>query len=152
MPTALTAQNGQKRLRYVENAEQVHLQLVAKFSSPAQNVSPAPFSEFEEHLGIASNILSNRLDRLVHLGVLFAGPASDQRSRLVYRLTEKGHDLYSVPLALLTWGERWLACGENLTKLTHTPCRHRLRAIFGCASCGLPANLDDLAFETSSTI
>lgn len=105
------------------------------------------FSEFEEHLGIASNILSNRLDRLVHLGVLFASPATDQPSRLVYRLTEKGHDLYSVPLALLTWGERWLARRENLTKLTHIPCRHRLRAIFGCASCGLPANLDDLAFR-----
>lgn len=108
------------------------------------------FSEFEEHLGIAPNILSSRLDRLVHLGVLIASPVSDQRTRFVYRLTEKGHDLYSVPLALLTWGERWLARGENLTKLTHKPCAHRLRAVFCCASCGAPADFDDLAFRERS--
>jgi DNA-binding HxlR family transcriptional regulator len=105
------------------------------------------FSEFEEHLGIASNILSSRLDRLVSLGVLVASPVSDQRTRFLYRLTEKGHDLYSVPLAILTWGERWLARGDNLTKLTHKPCGHRLRSVFCCATCGAPAKLDDLSFQ-----
>ncbi|MBR0781858.1 winged helix-turn-helix transcriptional regulator [Bradyrhizobium iriomotense] len=105
------------------------------------------FSEFEEHLGIATNILSNRLERLVHLGVLIASPISDQRTRFAYRLTEKGHDLYGVPLALLTWGERWLARGESLTKLVHKPCGHRLRALFCCGSCGAPASFDDLAFR-----
>lgn len=105
------------------------------------------FSEFEEHLGIAPNILSSRLERLVQLGVLIASPISEQRTRFVYKLTEKGHDLYGVPLALLSWGERWLARGESLTELTHIPCGHRLRALFCCGSCGAHAAFDDLAFR-----
>jgi DNA-binding HxlR family transcriptional regulator len=105
------------------------------------------FSEFEHHLGIASNILSNRLDRLVRFGVLIATPTENQPSRFVYRLTEKGHDLYCVPLSLLTWGERWLARGQGRTTLTHKPCGHRLRAIFACAACGIPATFADIVFE-----
>jgi DNA-binding HxlR family transcriptional regulator len=105
------------------------------------------FGEFQEHLGIASNILSNRLDRLVELCILVVSSASDESSRLGYRLTEKGHDLYSVPLSILTWGERWLANGRNPTKLKHKLCGHQMRAVFSCASCGLPAKFGDLSFR-----
>lgn len=106
------------------------------------------FGEFEQHLGIASNILSNRLDRLVRLGVLAAMPAHDQPSRLVYRLTPKGHDLYYVPLSMLTWAERWLVRGPHGTKLIHKRCQRPLKAIFSCGSCGTPALFQDLAFES----
>jgi DNA-binding HxlR family transcriptional regulator len=105
------------------------------------------FGEFEQHLGIAPNILSNRLDRLVRLGVLESTPAHDQPSRFLYRLTEKGHDLYCVPLSMLTWGERWLAEGKERTKLTHKVCGRALRAIFTCASCGAPAKFEHLVFR-----
>jgi DNA-binding HxlR family transcriptional regulator len=108
------------------------------------------FGEFEEHLGIASNILSDRLDRLVGLGILVTSPLADEPSRFGYWLTEKGHDLYSVPLSILTWGEQWLANGRAPTKLKHKLCGHPMRAILSCASCGLPANFNDLVFEVSS--
>ncbi len=66
------------------------------------------FDAFQRNLGIAPNILSARLKRLVASGVLQRMPAGGAR-RQEYRLTEKGRDLFPVLMALLQWGDRWLA-------------------------------------------
>src|SRR5258708_23707588 len=66
------------------------------------------FDAFQRNLGIAPNILSARLRRLVASGVLQRMPAGGAR-RQEYRLTEKGRDLFPVLVALLQWGDRWLA-------------------------------------------
>ena len=66
------------------------------------------FDAFQRNLGIAPNILSARLKRLVASGVLQRMPAGGAR-RQEYRLTEKGRDLFPVLVALLQWGDRWLA-------------------------------------------
>ena len=66
------------------------------------------FDAFQRNLGIAPNILSARLKRLVDSGVLQRMPAGGAR-RQEYRLTEKGRDLFPVLMALLQWGDRWLA-------------------------------------------
>jgi DNA-binding HxlR family transcriptional regulator len=65
------------------------------------------FEEFLETLGIARNILSNRLSRLVEHGILKREHCADDRRRIEYRLTEKGHDLLPAMLALRQWGEKW---------------------------------------------
>lgn len=65
------------------------------------------FEDFLDQLGIARNILSNRLSRLVESGILKREHCSDDRRRIEYRLTEKGHDLLPAMLALRQWGEKW---------------------------------------------
>ena len=65
------------------------------------------FEEFSSQLGIARNILSNRLARLVDHGVLARIPCQDDRRKVEYRMTEKGSDLLPAMLALRQWGEKY---------------------------------------------
>ncbi|AOG01930.1 winged helix DNA-binding domain protein [Blastomonas sp. RAC04] len=65
------------------------------------------FEEFLEELGIARNILSNRLTRLVESGILKRAPCVDDRRKIEYRLTDKGLDLLPTMIALRQWGEKW---------------------------------------------
>lgn len=65
------------------------------------------FEEFQAELGIARNILANRLARLVDKGVLERRPCPDDRRKIEYRLTEKGYGLIPTMVALRQWGERW---------------------------------------------
>ncbi|QIG81681.1 winged helix-turn-helix transcriptional regulator [Stakelama tenebrarum] len=65
------------------------------------------FEEFQSELGIARNILANRLSRLVEHGILRREPHPDDRRKIEYRLTEKGYALLPTMVALRQWGERW---------------------------------------------
>lgn len=67
------------------------------------------FEEFQTNLGIARNILSNRLGRLVEHGILRRDPDPADRRKVTYRLTDKGRDLLPVLLSLRQWGERWIS-------------------------------------------
>jgi DNA-binding HxlR family transcriptional regulator len=65
------------------------------------------FEEFQAGLGIARNILSDRLSKLVGGGILerCADPADGRR--VIYSLTPKGEGLLPVVLALRQWGDQW---------------------------------------------
>jgi DNA-binding HxlR family transcriptional regulator len=65
------------------------------------------FVDFQQELGIAKNILCDRLARLVDNGVLKKVDVGEHGSRFEYRLTEKGRDLFPVVVALLQWGNKW---------------------------------------------
>ncbi|WNO54369.1 winged helix-turn-helix transcriptional regulator [Stakelama saccharophila] len=65
------------------------------------------FEEFQSELGIARNILANRLARLVGHGILERRPLPEDRRKIEYRLTEKGFALLPTMVALRQWGERW---------------------------------------------
>jgi len=65
------------------------------------------FEEFLSELGIARNILSNRLAKLVEHGILDRQPCPDDRRRIEYRLTEKGFDLLPAMVALRQWGQKY---------------------------------------------
>ena len=65
------------------------------------------FEDFSGQLGIARNILSNRLARLVENGVLARVPCEHDRRKVEYRLTEKGSDLLPAMIALRQWGEKY---------------------------------------------
>lgn len=65
------------------------------------------FEEFLGELGIARNILSNRLAKLVDHGILNREPCPDDRRRIEYRLTGKGLDLLPAMLALRQWGQKY---------------------------------------------
>jgi DNA-binding HxlR family transcriptional regulator len=65
------------------------------------------FEEFLTTLGIARNILSNRLARLVEHGIMKRQALPDDRRKIEYRLTDKGLDLLPAMLALRQWGEKY---------------------------------------------
>lgn len=65
------------------------------------------FEEFQAGLGIARNILSDRLGKMVAGEILLRTPDPNDRRKVVYALTEKGEGLLPVVLALRQWGEQW---------------------------------------------
>ncbi|GMM92222.1 winged helix-turn-helix transcriptional regulator [Qipengyuania sp. MTN3-11] len=65
------------------------------------------FEEFLSELGIARNILSNRLAKLVEHGILARQPMAEDRRKIEYRLTEKGFDLLPAMIALRQWGQKY---------------------------------------------
>ncbi len=76
------------------------------------------FSEFQRSLGLARNVLTARLKKLVADGVMTMAPAADGTSYQEYQLTEKGTALLPVLMAMRQWGERFLyAPGETHTEL-----------------------------------
>lgn len=66
------------------------------------------FSEFQRSLGMARNILTTRLKKLVGHGVFELVPAADGSAFQEYALTERGRQLYIVLMALRQWGESCL--------------------------------------------
>ena len=65
------------------------------------------FEEFQAGLGIARNILSDRLSKMVAGGILERASDPADGRRVIYSLTPKGEGLLPVVLALRQWGEEW---------------------------------------------
>lgn len=70
------------------------------------------FGEFERNLGIAKNVLSERLSKLVASGLMERTEVRGRGNPRDYRLTDRGRDLLPVVVALMQWGDRWIA-GEG---------------------------------------
>lgn len=64
------------------------------------------FGEFEKALGIAPNVLTQRLVKLVEGGILVVEASSVSGKALSYRLSPKGRDLFPVLVAMLQWGDQ----------------------------------------------
>jgi DNA-binding HxlR family transcriptional regulator len=67
------------------------------------------FDELQESLGVARNVLTDRLHRLVGEGVLERVPYSERPTRYEYRLTAKGRDLNIALSGLRQWGDKYLS-------------------------------------------
>ena len=65
------------------------------------------FEEFLTEIGIARNILANRLTRLTESDILQRKPCPEDRRKVEYRLTEKGLDFLPAMIAMRQWGEKW---------------------------------------------
>lgn len=65
------------------------------------------FEEFQAGLGIARNILSDRLSKMVGGGILERSHDPTDKRRVIYSLTSKGEALLPVILAIRQWGEEW---------------------------------------------
>jgi DNA-binding HxlR family transcriptional regulator len=66
------------------------------------------FDEFHERLGVARNILNDRLSTLASHGVFTRTPSAENARIFHYRLTPKGLELLPVLAALMHWGDRWI--------------------------------------------
>jgi DNA-binding HxlR family transcriptional regulator len=69
--------------------------------------------------GIPTNILTDRLERLLARGIIEQIPAEDGTKRLAYRLTKKGKALRPVLRAMRNWGLAW----DKSTRVGLTPAR-----------------------------
>jgi DNA-binding HxlR family transcriptional regulator len=67
------------------------------------------FDEFQQDLGIARNVLTERLNRLVDEGILERVRYSQRPQRYEYRLTRKGRDLDLALAGLRQWGDKYLS-------------------------------------------
>lgn len=93
------------------------------------------FSEFQRSLGLARNVLTVRLERLVEEGLMerrtAAGSAYEE-----YVLTEKGRNLQPVIVALTHWGDRWAAPAGPPILFEHEDCGGAVDLHATCTACG----------------
>jgi DNA-binding HxlR family transcriptional regulator len=94
------------------------------------------FKDLQAELGVATNILSDRLARLVALGMLEKRLYQARPERWEYRLTDEARDLFPLIVALMTWGDRWLAGEAGPPEvLVHKPCGSVLKTAVRCGAC-----------------
>jgi DNA-binding HxlR family transcriptional regulator len=94
------------------------------------------FDEFQARLGIARNVLAQRLKKLVDAGVLERRPYQDRPVRYEYALTEKGRDLWPVLTALRQWGDQHAAPDGPPVKVVHRGCGKAAELVMTCSHCG----------------
>lgn len=106
------------------------------------------FDQFQERLGIARNVLNQRLSHLVAEGVMERVAYSEHPQRFDYVLTEQGRDLWPVVVALRQWGDRWRAPDGPPLLLTHHDCGHVADMVMVCRHCGEPVGPTDVSLLT----
>lgn len=95
------------------------------------------FEDFQESLGIASNVLTNRLRHLCDEGVLERVADTERPGRPKYVLTDKGRELGPVLFVLLKWGDRHYPAAGGPPRLTlHTGCGGNVGSDLLCDRCG----------------
>lgn len=95
------------------------------------------FGEIQGSLGIARNVLSARLQRLVDEEILVRRAYQESPPRYEYFLTEKGLELWPALIALLHWGERYSPDPEGPRRLiVHKGCGGTVGERGICESCG----------------
>ena len=94
------------------------------------------FDDLQERLGIARNVLVDRLRTLVDAGVVERRKYQDGPERFEYRLTEKGADLWLVVTALREWGDRWAAPEGPPVEMVHRTCGEVTTVVPHCSACG----------------
>jgi DNA-binding HxlR family transcriptional regulator len=93
------------------------------------------FNDFRA-LGIATNILKNRLDGFVEAGIMQRRSYSRNPEHYQYLLTAKGRALAPVIVALTEWGDRWAAPDGPPVLYVHSVCGGRVTQQATCAGCG----------------
>src|SRR5436190_2484785 len=95
------------------------------------------FEAFQRNLGVARNILTDRLHGLVAHGIFERRQYSERPPRFEYRLTQRGIDLYPALISLMAWGDRYLAEGAGgPVVLEHKDCGKASVPYMACSACG----------------
>ena len=102
------------------------------------------FDDFRARLGIARNVLTQRLEHLVAHGILTREPYQQNPVRYDYRLTAKGRALWSVVNAMRQWGDEWAAPDGPPIQAVHKNCGHVADTVPTCSSCGEHVHTGDL--------
>jgi DNA-binding HxlR family transcriptional regulator len=105
------------------------------------------FNEIQRNTGAPRDILASRLKRLEAVGILRRELYSTHPLRHEYLLTESGHELLPVLLALREWGERRLHPGEPPVIPVWHSCGAELQVQTVCEACGEHVTAEDLRYE-----
>ena len=103
------------------------------------------FEDFQRGIGLARNVLTDRLNWLVDHGILERRPYAEHAARELneYRLTAKGRALFPVYTALMQWGNEWTDLPAPPVELLHKPCGHRVGVRVVCSECGQDIDVHD---------
>ncbi len=105
------------------------------------------FEQFHNRLGIARNVLTQRLGSLVDRGVLEQVPYQDRPVRHEYLLTPMGRDLWFALMALRQWGDKWLAPNGAPIEAVHDMCGHVAQAVPTCSHCGKGLAIEGITLQ-----
>jgi DNA-binding HxlR family transcriptional regulator len=94
------------------------------------------FADIRQQLGVAPNILSDRLQTLVEQGLLERHRYGKHPEALEYLPTDKGIDISPVLVALMQWGDKYSAPHGPPRVYVHTGCGHDAHPELHCAHCG----------------
>lgn len=95
------------------------------------------FDDLQRELGIARNVLRDRLNLLVEQGILEKRRYQERPERFEYRLTEKGLDLWPVIHALMSWGDKHgVVPAGPPTIIEHRDCGGHVDENRMCEKCG----------------
>ena len=147
-PTVQTRRMGGSR---VAGEEDIHLQRVAELIGDRWTLlilmtvffGTGRYEGFTQQLGISSNRLASRLNRLVEIGILVRYDYQLNPPRSEYAATVKGKALYPVIMSLRQWAEDW---GEGPTPapLVHRKCGRAAALDVGCAHCHSDVHRQDI--------
>ena len=92
------------------------------------------FDQFARRVGVSEPVAAAHLKELVAQGLLERSPYREpgQRTRYDYGLTAKGRDLFTSLVALMQWGDTWLAPDDGPVRLDHRGCGEPLAAEVRC--------------------
>jgi DNA-binding HxlR family transcriptional regulator len=93
------------------------------------------FEDFRRNIGVARNILSDRLGTLVEAGILRRQLYNEHPPRYEYRLTRKGVDLAGVLIELMKWGNRWSPNPEGPAVVLRHSCGAVVEPVHSCPAC-----------------
>jgi DNA-binding HxlR family transcriptional regulator len=106
------------------------------------------YGQFARNLNIPRPTLSLRLRKLVECGLLERIPYSTEPERHEYRLTQAGRDLFPAVIALMRWGDTYLAGPEGPpVVLRHELCGKHTRPHLTCDVCGEEINTRNVTPE-----
>jgi DNA-binding HxlR family transcriptional regulator len=95
------------------------------------------YDQIAERTGMASNILADRLRKLVDSGIACKTVVQGDARRFDYALTKKGAELFPLLMAVLAWGDKWAPGNEGpLVRLHHHACGKTTKAGLSCSACG----------------
>jgi DNA-binding HxlR family transcriptional regulator len=105
------------------------------------------FDDFQQSLGIARNVLTDRLGRLVDEGILRRERYQERPERYEYRLTRKGVDLWPMIMTALKWGDKHLSDASPPLLIRHKDCGGEIDERLHCDRCGAELGPTDVYAE-----
>jgi DNA-binding HxlR family transcriptional regulator len=108
------------------------------------------FGDFRACIGISTNILSDRLERLVEANLLTQG--HDRQSQSGYWLTPRGIDVYAIMVTIHEWADKWVrARYRSPVHLIHHACGKAFLPMMTCVACTQPINRADVKMPVAGS-
>jgi DNA-binding HxlR family transcriptional regulator len=103
------------------------------------------YGQLQRNLGIARNILADRLSKLVEHGLLERVPYRTEPAWYEYRLTDRGLGLYPAILAFFRWADTHFGDpGRPALQIRHRSCGQLTQPLLVCSECREPLGPTDV--------